>query len=70
MVQRQWIDRVRPWHLDMDGQKQPPGEPFTDGLGNSLMYPGDLLAPPETRINCRCTLGFEVLVRRRPTGVG
>jgi hypothetical protein len=64
-VVRVWFathdDRVRAWHLDMDGQKRPPGEPFTDGLGNSLMFPGDPTAPPETRINCRCTTAFEVL---------
>jgi hypothetical protein len=54
-------DRVRAWHLDMEGQKRPPGAAFADGLGNVVRFPGDPLAPPETRINCRCTLGFEVL---------
>ena len=53
--------RVRDWHLSMDDQEQPPGESFVDGLGNLLAYPGDPAAPPETRINCRCTLGFRVL---------
>lgn len=54
-------DRVRDWHLSMEGQRASVGEPFIDGLGNAVMYPGDPTAPPETRINCRCTLGFEVL---------
>jgi uncharacterized protein with gpF-like domain len=53
--------RVREWHAVMDGQRREPDEPFTDGLGNRLRYPGDPLSPGETRINCRCTLGFEVL---------
>lgn len=54
-------DRVRDWHLSMEGQRASVDEPFIDGLGNAVMYPGDPSAPPETRINCRCTLGFEVL---------
>lgn len=54
-------ERVRDWHLSMEGERRPPGEPFVDGLGNRLMYPGDPASPAETRINCRCTLGFEVL---------
>lgn len=53
--------RVREWHASMDGQRREPDEPFTDGLGNRLRYPGDPFSPGETRINCRCTLGFEVI---------
>jgi hypothetical protein len=52
--------RTRDWHRSMDGQTAGVDEFFTDGLGNSLMFPGDPLAPPETVINCRCTLTFEV----------
>jgi hypothetical protein len=54
-------DRVRAWHADMEGEKRPVDQPFVDGLGNSVMYPGDPLSPAETRINCRCTLGFQIL---------
>lgn len=63
-VERFWNathdDRVRGWHASMDGQTRPIGVPFTDGLGNSLMYPGDPTAPAETRINCRCPLSFRI----------
>jgi hypothetical protein len=53
--------RVREWHASMEGQEREPGDGFEDGLGNLVRYPGDPLAPAETRINCRCTLGFRVL---------
>lgn len=56
--------RVRDFHLSMDGQRRQIGEPFVDGRGNALRYPGDPKSPGETRINCRCTLGFEVLPAR------
>lgn len=49
-------DRTRDWHADMQGQEVGLEEPFTDGLGNSLMYPGDPDAPAETVINCRCSM--------------
>jgi hypothetical protein len=49
-------DRTRDSHAFMDGQERPWGEPFMDGDGNALLYPGDPTAPPETTINCRCWL--------------
>lgn len=52
--------RTRDWHRSMDGQKRQHGEPFKDGLGNLLRYPGDPRAPAETRINCRCIKTFSV----------
>jgi hypothetical protein len=52
--------RTRDWHASMDGQERGVDEPFEDGHGNPLMYPGDPQAPPETVINCRCTTTFEV----------
>jgi hypothetical protein len=52
--------RTRDWHASMDRQERGLEEPFTDGLGNSLMYPGDRSAPPETVINCRCTLIMDI----------
>ena len=48
--------RTRDWHSSMDGQERGADEPFLDGRGNSLMYPGDPNAPAETVINCRCVL--------------
>jgi hypothetical protein len=46
--------RVRDIHRTMNGQTRRMGEPFIDGNGNRLRFPGDPDAPPETVINCRC----------------
>lgn len=56
-------DRVREWHDTMDDQEAALGQPFIDGLGNELLYPGDPSAPPETVINCRCTLTMRIADR-------
>ncbi len=48
-------DRTRDWHASMQGQERGIVEPFEDGLGNALRWPGDRQAPPETTISCRCT---------------
>ena len=62
--------RTRDWHLDMDGQEVPINEPFIDGLGNELEYPGDDGAPPETVYNCRCAMRSELIgIRRRDGGI-
>jgi hypothetical protein len=47
---------TRDSHKAMDGDESTPGKPFTSGLGNRLMYPGDRShgAPAEDTINCRC----------------
>lgn len=47
-------ERVRDSHESMDGQRRRLGDPFVDGDGNLLEYPGDPSAPAETTINCRC----------------
>ena len=68
-------DRTRDTHQDMDGQ--PRGDDgYFDGPGDSYArFPGDPELPPEERINCRCTLRYEVsglapIVRRdRESGV-
>lgn len=52
--------RVRDSHADMEGQTQAWGDPFTSGLGNDLMYPGDQGAPGEDVIQCRCVVTREI----------
>lgn len=52
--------RVRDIHASMDGDEVRLEEPFTDGAGNQLMFPGDPSAPPETTINCRCTVSTRI----------
>jgi hypothetical protein len=52
--------RTRDWHASMRGQRRGRNEPFIDGHGNRLMYPGDHNAPAETTINCRCGLTFSI----------
>ena len=67
-----WIatpdNRVRDWHISMDGQEVGVNEPFTDGLGYHLMYPGDGSAPPETVYNCRCTMRSHITGIRQSDG--
>lgn len=48
-------DRTRDWHITMQDQHRGINQPFIDGLGNALMYPGDSSAPAETVIACRCS---------------
>jgi len=52
--------RTRDHHASMDLQERGMDEPFEDGLGNLLMYPGDMTAPAETVINCRCVVAVEI----------
>lgn len=58
ILRRRWIavpdGRTRAWHLSMDGQEVDPEEPFVDGNGNKLRFPGDPHADPSTVYNCRC----------------
>lgn len=53
-------DRTRDWHWSMDGQDASLDQPFVDGLGNQLMFPGDPNAPAETVVNCRCAMTFRI----------
>lgn len=56
-------ERVRPAHVFMDGQTVGVDEPFVDGDGNELAYPGDPNAPPETTLQCRCVVSTRISVR-------
>lgn len=53
-------NRTRSFHASMNGQRRALGVPFTDGLGNSLRYPGDPKAPLRTIIRCRCNKTISV----------
>lgn len=60
--------RTRDWHLSMDYQEVPVDEPFIDGLGNELEYPGDPGAPGETVYNCRCSMRSHIIGIRQSDG--
>lgn len=72
VMNKVWIatpdNRVRDWHLSMDGQEVPVDESFIDGLGNELDYPGDSSAPPNTVYNCRCSMRSHILGIRQSDG--
>lgn len=57
---KQWAsagdERVRPDHVDADGQIVGIDEPFIVCDGQQAMYPGDPSLDAGCRINCRCTL--------------
>lgn len=64
-VRRQWLtaadERVRdPAHTQMNGQIVGLEEMFTSGIGNQLQFPGDMRAPAEDTINCRCVVVNEI----------
>lgn len=65
LIVREWtisVARVRPSHRYMGGQKRPGLDtPFTSGLGNHLLHPGDPRAPAKDRINCRCAVATRLL---------
>jgi SPP1 gp7 family putative phage head morphogenesis protein len=50
-------ERVRDWHVDMEGQIVRVGDLFSNGLE----YPGDRNGPLEEVINCRCSLVSVIL---------
>lgn len=53
--------RVRDHHTTMNGQERRPGEPFVSGNGNALRHPGDIEAPAEETIQCRCVIGTRIV---------
>jgi len=48
-------ERVRPSHLEADGQTRRLTETFEVG-GHRFQFPGDPKAPPSESINCRCAM--------------
>lgn len=65
-VQRTWQftrdDRTRDHHENMrDKTVTGLDTPFIDGLGNVLRYPGDPLAPANSRIQCRCVVTNRII---------
>ena len=62
-VKRTWVTsrdgRERETHADADGQQVGLDEPFQVG-GVMMMHPGEMGAPAEEVINCRCSVRTEV----------
>ena len=60
-LEKQWLstrdDRVRESHEEIDGEKRPIDEPYSNGL----MFPGDPSGEPEEVIQCRCTEIYNVV---------
>lgn len=65
IMKKVWLStsdgRTRDWHVDLDGESVDNNEPFIDGHGNELMYPGDPMADPETVYNCRCSMTADIV---------
>lgn len=49
-------ERVRPFHVEADGQTVLMGEPFTVCGGRKLHYPGEPVGDPDCWYACRCFL--------------
>jgi hypothetical protein len=60
-LRKVWVsmedDRVRPTHAEADGQTVPLGRMFTVG-GFQMRRPGDLRAPIQEWVNCRCVVAI------------
>jgi HK97 family phage portal protein len=58
MTKHSWLssrdDRVRDAHASIDGEEQPIGEPYSNGL----LFPGDPSGDPGETIMCRCVERF------------
>lgn len=73
-LEKVWIatpdERVREWHLAMDGQQKPIDKPFVDGNGEELMFPGDTSkgASGRTIWNCRCSMRSQIVGFKRADG--
>lgn len=61
--------RVRPSHRQADGQRRQLVEPFilsAHGVPAEMQYPGDITAPPELWIQCRCVVLLELAPAFQP----
>ena len=62
-IKRKWNythdSRVRSFHASMQQGVVGMDEPFVDGKGNKLMFPGDPNAPSETTVQCRCVMTIQ-----------
>jgi hypothetical protein len=54
--------RVRPTHVDADGQTKSWSDPFVVCGGVEMMFPGDPVGDPSCWINCRCVAAPASLV--------
>ena len=54
-------DRTRDHHRHMMVARAGLTTPFVDGLGNTLMFPGDPSAPAASTANCRCTFTVRIV---------
>ena len=56
--QKMWLSRrdgrVRPFHVEADGQTVGWSEPFTVCGGVEMLFPGDPVGDPSCWLNCRC----------------
>jgi len=63
-IERTWNpaedNRVRDSHAAMDGQTVGYDQPFISGSGARIRFPGDPQAPPEERIQCRCSVSTRI----------
>ena len=60
--------RTRNWHMSMDGQEVEVNEPFIDGHGHELEYPGDPSGAPDSIYNCRCSMRSQIIGVRGSNG--
>jgi len=72
VIKKVWIatpdSRTRDFHLSLDGQEKELDEPFIDGNGNEVMFPGDPDAAAETVYNCRCSMISDIVGFRKANG--
>lgn len=63
-ITQTWVSahdsRVRLTHRALDSQQRQWGKPFDSPSGAKIRFPGDPLAPPRERINCRCVLTRQI----------
>ena len=68
---KQWLsrrdDKVRPFHIEADGQTVRWNEPFVVCGGIGMMFPAQPVGDPECWLNCRCVLGPSDLVNESVT---